>query len=117
MQFAFRQKAQMRGQRLQAIDCTGAFEEAGCVEFQRLDLEKAHMLVQARSPDQIDLVPDLQHRLRLARAPAADHAKVAPMRARHHLKYDAGFAMLAAAKDYALVAPFHNGSVGRSVRE
>ncbi len=66
MRIPFGKQAQMRGQRLQAVDRAGAIEEPGGVEFKRLRLEGAQMLIEPGPPQQVNPVANLKNRLLLA---------------------------------------------------
>ena len=63
MGVALGQQPQMRGQYLEPVDGDGAVHQPGGVHLQRLGLESAEMLVEARAPDEVDAVAGLEHRL------------------------------------------------------
>ena len=108
VRIALRQEPQMRGERLQPEDGDGAVEEPRRVEFQRLDLKEAEMLVQPRPPMELDPITRLQERLHPAAATAAHETKMAAMRTGHYLQDGARLTMPAGAQNDSFVAPFHD---------
>ena len=107
MGIAFGQQPQMGREGLETEDARGAVEEARSVHFQRLDLKHAHMFVETRAPDEVDVIAGLKQGLDLARAPAPHDAEVATMGAGHDFEDGAGFPMPPRAEDDSFVAPLH----------
>src|SRR5690606_40937878 len=63
------------------------------------------------APDEVDAISRSKHGLHAPRPATTDHAGMAAMRLRHHLKDDAGFAVLLCPEDDTFVAPFHRRSL------
>jgi hypothetical protein len=113
----YRMGAQMRGERLDAVDGGGGGEQPRGVELQGLHLIGAQMLVQPCAPGEFHAVSRLEHRLHALRPAAAHHAQVPAVHGRHRLDNDAGLAMPAGAEHNAFVAPFHAPVVAPLSRE
>ena len=117
MGITLRQETQMRGGKLQPVECHRLLDEPRRGKADGLDLHHAEMLVHARAPDDIDAIAGLKQRLHAAGASAAHQTHMTAMLTRHQFKDGAGFPVPPRSKDNTFVSPFHGRNVALSVRE
>ncbi len=107
MGIALGQQTRERTQRREARKRCRIFHGGRRIAADQLDVDVAEVIGETRLPRDVDVIADLQHGPRAARAPAMHEAEVASVRAREHLHHGRGFAVGTDGQNHTFIGPVH----------